>query len=205
MRLTSDAPQGNFEMMLNYVFSENGQAWLRSDGESDTSIMLTEWARRQCITNGCDEFPDGTPEEIDQAICDCAMYSGECPVFLSYIFACQAVHMRDRCKAYEDAIPYDRLAEAAELLEAKDAQRCINLPVAPALKPLVTNEIWFIDDGVIFSDHVVEAVYGQGSNGDLVTLMSTLDGDTLSTADLGKSVFLTYEEAEKALGGDTHG
>ena len=120
-RLTNDHPTGNFETMLNYVFSKDGQAYIRSDGVGDQPVLLTSWIRRQCIAHGCDEFPDETPEEIDQMICDCAIDYSDCPVFLAYIFACQAVHMRDRCKTYEDAIHCKRLEEAANLLKASDA------------------------------------------------------------------------------------
>lgn len=117
-RLTHDNPQGNFETMLNYVFGKDGYAYIRSDGESDEPVLLTDWARKQCAARHC-TAPDGTSEEIDQAICDCAMFSPDCPVFLAYTFACQAVHMRDRCKAYEDAIPFADLPRAAELLKAE--------------------------------------------------------------------------------------
>ena len=103
-RLTSDQPAGNFETMLNYVFSQEGQAYIRSDGVSEQPMLLTTWIRKQCIAHGCDEFPDGTPEEIDQMICDCALDYSDCPLFLTYTFACQAVHMRDRCKVYEDVL-----------------------------------------------------------------------------------------------------
>lgn len=103
-RLTNDHPTGNFETMLNYVFGQNGQAYLRSDGVSEQPVLLTSWIRKQCIAHGCDELPDGTPEEIDQMICDCAFSYPDCSIFLTYVLACQAVHMRDRLKMIEDAL-----------------------------------------------------------------------------------------------------
>lgn len=107
-RLTTDNPQGNFEAMLNYVYSKDGIAHIRNDGVND-NVPLHEWARRECIARGCDEFPGETFEEIDEAICDCAFDHGECPIFLAYTFACQACHLRDRLKRYEDAEQEGRL------------------------------------------------------------------------------------------------
>ena len=101
-RLTTDAPQGNFETMLNYVYSKDGIANIRSDGTND-DVPLHEWARRECIARGCDEFPGESFEEIDEAICACAFDCPECPIFLAYTFACQACHLRDRLKRHEDA------------------------------------------------------------------------------------------------------
>lgn len=127
MRLTTDTPHGNFETMLNYVFGKDGYAYIRSDGESEEPVALTEWARKHCIARGC-EMSDMEPDGEDTIICDCAFGDAACPVFLAYTFACQAVHMRDRCKAYEDAIPFDDLPRAAELVKADREGRCVVLP-----------------------------------------------------------------------------
>lgn len=89
--------------MLNYVYGKDGFAHIRSDGEKD-DVPLTAWAKAQCLQRGCDEFPGETPEEIDEALCDCQMDCPECPIALAYCFACQAVHLRDRLKRYEDIL-----------------------------------------------------------------------------------------------------
>lgn len=137
-RLTNDNPQGNFETMLNYVFGKDGYAYIRSDGESDEPVLLTEWARKQCLERHCDVAPDGTPDDVDQSICDCAFYRPECPIFLAYTFACQAVHMRDRCKAYEDAILFPDLPRAAKLVKADDKGLCVVLN--EPRKPLILDD-----------------------------------------------------------------
>ena len=112
-RLTTDTPQGNFETMLNYVYSKDGTAHIRSDGVYD-DVPLHEWARRKCVADGCDDIGT-TFEEIDEHICDCAFDIPECPVFLAYTFACQAVHLRNRLKKIEDILgddyELDRLLE----------------------------------------------------------------------------------------------
>ena len=102
-RLTTENPNGNFETMLNYVYGKDGFAHIRYVGEKD-DVPLTEWAKAQCQSTICPEFPDDTSEEVDEAICDCLMAFPDCPVALSYCFACQAVHLRDRLKRYEDIL-----------------------------------------------------------------------------------------------------
>ena len=102
-RLTTDKPDGNFETMLNFVYGKDGWAHIRHDGEN-ADVPMTEWARKQCLSHGCDEFPTEDPVEIDQDICDCMMDYPGCPVALAYCFAIQAVHMRNRLKMYEDIL-----------------------------------------------------------------------------------------------------
>lgn len=101
-RLTTDAPDGNFETMLNLVFGKDGWAHIRHDGE-EGSVSLTQWAKAQCILHGCVEFSAETPQEIDEEICDCIMGGfPDCPIGLAYCFAVQACLLRDRLKMYED-------------------------------------------------------------------------------------------------------
>ena len=105
-RLTTDTPKDNFETMLNYVYGKDGWAHIRSDGEED-DVLLSKWAAEQCICHdGCEDmFRDGVlPEEVDTTICDCMMDFPGCPIALAYCFACQAVHLRDRLKMYEDIL-----------------------------------------------------------------------------------------------------
>lgn len=102
-RLTTDTPDGNFETMLNLVFGKDGWAHIRTDGK-EGAVPLTQWAKAQCILHGCGKFPAETPEEIDEAICDCMMDFPDCPIGLAYCFAVQACHLRDRLKMYEDVL-----------------------------------------------------------------------------------------------------
>lgn len=102
-RLTTDTPDGNFETMLNLVFGKDGWAHIRRDGDGG-AVPLTQWAKAQCILHGCREFSAETPEEIDEAICDCMMDFPDCPIGLAYCFAVQACHLRGRLKTYEDIL-----------------------------------------------------------------------------------------------------
>lgn len=106
-RLTTDSPNGNFETLLNFVYGKDGWAHIRYDGKHK-NVLLTEWARQQCWSRGCDELSGMDAEEIDQTLCDCMgdCLTNEtiCPIAMAYCFASQAVHLRSRLKMYEDAI-----------------------------------------------------------------------------------------------------
>lgn len=130
-RLTAESPKGNFETMLNYVYSKDGWACIRHDGEKG-DVPLTQWAREQCL-RGCEAFPSGefpaqTPEEIDELLCSCVMDSPGCPVALAYCFASQASHLRDRLKVYED------------LLFAEDGAEQITLEMLRAMRKSLKND-----------------------------------------------------------------
>ena len=100
-KLVTDKPQGNFSFILNYVFSRDGQAYIRTD-EDGNGVLLTEWMKAQCIAHGCTELEDVNVEDIDEIISDCAFDFDNCPLFVLYTCACQAVHLRDRLRLYED-------------------------------------------------------------------------------------------------------
>lgn len=119
-RLTTDTPDGNFETMLNLVFSKDGWAHIRTDGEEGT-VPLTQWAKAQCILHGCGEFSAETPQEIDEEISDCLMMDfPDCPIALAYGFAVQACHLRDRLKMYEDILFDESGTERFTLDEIKE-------------------------------------------------------------------------------------
>lgn len=127
-RLTKDNPQENWETMMNYVFSRDGWAHIRHDGESE-DVPLTSWAKAQCIKRGCDEFPGETAKETDETLCDCLMDGEGCPVALAYCFACQAAILRSRLMAIEDILgdEYD-LDHLRELAQDERAGRRVVLP-----------------------------------------------------------------------------
>ena len=142
-RLTTDAPDGNFETALNYVYGKNGWAYIRHDGEHE-DVMLTDWAKRQCKLHGCDEVLTETPEEIDERLCDCMMDGPICPVALAYCFAIQAVHMRGRLKKYEDIFFTE---DGTERITLKDLQAMAALP---SNEPLTLEELREMDGEPVF-------------------------------------------------------
>lgn len=101
-----------------------------------------------------------------------------------------------RLEAVKD-ISTDRLRELAEA--DKDGRLGV-LPVKPVLMPILSSMLYIIEDGDIYEDALYEAVVGMSENGEMNVVYTTLsDQITFEQADIGKTVFLTHEEAEKAL------
>ena len=92
---------------------------------------------------------------------------------------------------------YTRLRELAK---ADKDGRLVVLPVRPVLTQSIGSMLYIIEDGEIVEDSLCEALVGMGSNGEINIFYTTLsDQISFEQADIGKTVFLTREEAEKAL------
>ena len=128
--------------------------------------------------------------------------------------------LQDRLAAYEDTgltvEEIDMDHEAAEqlrqlcrdcdldrlekLAEADKDGRLVVLPVRPVLTQSIGSMLYIIEDGEIVEDSLCEALVGMGSNGEINIFYTTLsDQISFEQADIGKTVFLTREEAKKAL------
>lgn len=91
----------------------------------------------------------------------------------------------------------DRLEK---LDEADKDGRVVVLPVRPVLTQSIGSMLYIIEDGEIVEDSLGEALVGMGSNGKINIFYTTLsDQISFEQADIGKTVFLTRKEAEKAL------
>lgn len=91
-------------------------------------------------------------------------------------------------------------ARFRELAEADKDGRVIVLPVRPVLTQSIVSMLYIIEDGEIVEDSLCEALVGMGSNGEINICYTTLsDQISFEQADIGKTVFLTREEAKKAL------
>ena len=87
-----------------------------------------------------------------------------------------------------------------ELAEADKAGRLVVLPVRPVLTQSIGSMLYIIEDGEIVEDSLCEALAGMGSNGEINIFYTTLsDQISFEQADIGKTVFLTRDEAEKTL------
>lgn len=87
-----------------------------------------------------------------------------------------------------------------ELAEADKDGRVVVLPVKPVLTPILSSMLYIIEDEDIYEDALYEAVVGMSENGETNVVYTTLsDQITFEQADIGKTVFLTREEAEKTL------
>lgn len=190
-RLTTDNPQENFEVMANYVFSKDGWAYLRHDGEKE-NVPLTDWAKAQCLKRGCENLLGETAQEIDETLCDCLMDGEGCPVALAYCFGCQAIHMRTRLKAIEDILGEDYdLDKLRELTQAEKAGRL----VVPPCK--VGDKVWWVHNGKITRCRVYRIQLNR--RGLMIALKSKVSHGAFPVDQIGKTIFLSQLEAEEAI------
>ena len=104
-----------------------------------------------------------------------------------------AEQLRQLCRGYD-------LGRLEELAEADKDGRVVVLPVRPVLTQSIGSMLYIIEDGEIVEDSLCEALVGMGSNGEINIFYTTLsDQISFEQADIGKTVFLTREKAEKAL------
>ena len=97
----------------------------------------------------------------------------------------------------ESFCSYTRLRELAE---ADKDGRVVALPVRPVLTQSIGSMLYIIEEEEIVEDSLCEALIGMASNGEINIFYTTLsDQISFEQADIGKTVFLTSEEAKKAL------
>lgn len=97
----------------------------------------------------------------------------------------------------EEFAPYDRLRELAE---ADKTGRVVVLPVRPVLRPDISSTLYIIEGGEICEDWLCGGELGMSESGVTNAIYTTLEGQmSFEQVDFGKTVFLTREEAEKAL------
>lgn len=103
------------------------------------------------------------------------------------------VRLAGRCLKVEPA-------RLRELAEADKGGRVVVLPVRPVLTQSIGSMLYIIEEGEIVEDSLCEALIGMASNGEINIFYTTLsDQISFEQADIGKTVFLTREKAEKAL------
>ena len=103
----------------------------------------------------------------------------------------------DLCAIIGECGGIDRLRELAE---ADKGGRLVVLPVKPVLTPILSSMLYIIEDGDIYEDALCEAVVGMSESGKTNVVYTTLSDQIIfEQADIGKTVFLTREGAEKAL------
>ena len=97
----------------------------------------------------------------------------------------------------ESLCSYDRLRELAE---ADKDGRVVVLPVKPVLTPILSSMLYIIEGGDIYEDALYEAVVGMSESGKVNVVYTTLSDQIIfEQADIGKTVFLTREEAKEVL------
>lgn len=97
----------------------------------------------------------------------------------------------------DDTSEVERLRE---LYKADKDGRCVVLPVRPVLTQSCASMLYIVDDDEIYEDSLYEAIVGMSSSGRTNVIYTTLSDQMIFGQEaIGKTVFLSREEAEKAL------
>ena len=135
-----------------------------------------------------------------------------------YDGSCTQKEVWERLKAYEDAglspqacaqcreieeglssTDYS-ISRMLELMKADKDGRLVVLPARPVLTQSCASMLYIVDDDEIYEDSLYEAVVGMSSSGRTNVIYTTLSDQMIFGQEaIGKTVFLTREEAEKAL------
>lgn len=221
-RLTTNCPDNNLDAALHLFYVKDFETWVRGggDGPDYPDIRLYDFIRKAAKILLPDlDFPmddDG----VDYAMGELLLDGPDEPtglLALLYTAAWSYAELRGRLMQYEDTglepamcANYKTFEDEAiskgvtfkrivELMEADRAGRLVVLPVRPVLTQSIGSMLYIIEDGEIVEDSLCEALVGMGSNGEINIFYTTLsDQISFEQADIGKTVFLTREAAEKA-------
>lgn len=221
-RLTTNCPDNNLDAALNLFYVKDFETWVRGggDGPDYPDIRLYDFIRKAAKILLPDlDFPmddDG----VDYAMGELLLDGPDEPtglLALLYTAAWSYAELRGRLMQYEDTglepamcANYKTFEDEAiskgvtfkrivELMEADRAGRLVVLPVRPVLTQSIGSMLYIIEDGEIVEDSLCEALVGMGINGEINIFYTTLsDQISFEQADIGKTVFLTREAAEKA-------
>ena len=222
-RLTTNCPDDNLDAALNLFYIKDFETWVRGggDGPDYPDIRLYDFIRKAAKILLPDlDFPmddDG----VDYAMGELLLDGPDEPtglLALLYTAAWSYAELRGRLMQYEDTglepamcANYKTFEDVAiskgvtfkrivALMEADKDGRLAVLPVRPVLTQSIGSMLYIIEDGEIVEDSLCEALVGMGSNGEINIFYTTLsDQISFEQADIGKTVFLTREEAEAAL------
>ena len=101
-------------------------------------------------------------------------------------------------RKYSEAVDCIGIKRIRELAQAEKDGRLVVLAVNPYLKPAQTNEVFICENGGVWPIYVTGCEVGPNSEGRLAVIYETVDGDVFCDTDIGKTVFLTRQEAEDA-------
>lgn len=205
-RLTSDDTKSIF-YDLNLFFAKDNEVWIRGGGpEPDyQDCTLVNWIGRVADKHNLEIYARDAVNLGDEMY-DCLQYgidTIEGVVALLHTAAVQATTMRSRLKEIEDILgdDYD-LDRLKEMVEADREGRCAKLPCKEFFS-MLGGDVYAIDD-----DEVLEVLLcGVGYDPDGIDFIDAVyapgcedeKGFTFRFSDVGKTIFLTREEAEAAL------
>lgn len=223
MRLTTDSPKNNVEMALNLFFVKDKEVWVRGYGKDDADISLFDLSRDLTRWNCPYVDLDISDDSFSMMMAEWLwedVESFEHVLALLYQAAWVCAELRERLKAYEDTgLTPERCAEFAradaegryivmrdaeqesvarlrELAKADKDGRVIVLPCK------VGHRVFALLDT---DKHISECEVKQIGLGNEIGFVGLEPIGArgreygVSLKGFGKTVFLTREEAEKAL------
>lgn len=131
-----------------------------------------------------------------------AIPAAHCPLLRQYLDTGLEPEQCENAKAIVESAFSDDTSKAErirELLKADKDGRLVVLPVKPVLTPAISSMLYIIEDGEIYEDSLYEGIVGMSARGETNVIYGTIDALSFEQNDIGKNVFLTREEAEKAL------
>lgn len=209
-RLTTDNPTDNIEASLNLFYVRDGDAFIRGGGDAPdyADISVTDFIRKAARTFCPDMLLPESAEEISFAMAEYLFDGYEEPsglIALLYTAAWSYAELRERLKAYEDtglepeAIETVKLALAAKHMV--DLETLNNTPISRLVEIAEADK-----DGRVL---ILPCKLGTKVYRIRYEIADYPDNPELEIAttwftpeyrdDIGKTVFLSREEAEKAL------
>ena len=209
MRLTTDSPKNNVEMALNLFFVKDKEVWVRGYGKDGADISLFDLSRDLTRWNCPYVDLDISDDSFSMMMAEWLwedVESFEHVLALLYQAAWVCAELRERLKAYEDSklSPEDaaNLHAILRLGDGMTMMRLRELAVANqegrvVVQPCKIGDILYrVFAGEIFEHRVWSmkyfAIQGQWD-------IETYPFCSCVESSIGKTVFLTREEAEKAL------
>ena len=213
-RLTTDNPTDNIEASLNLFYVRDGDAFIRGGGDAPdyADISVTDFIRKTARTLCPDMLLPESAEEISFAMAEYLFDGYEEPsglIALLYTAAWSYAELRERLKAYEDSeLSPEDAANLHAILRLGDGMTLMRL-----------RELAVADQEgrvIVLPCKVGDVVYGFHGEKTILPMVvkwieTNADGWTVAAqytpmapkfyqfSDFGKTVFLTREEAEKAL------
>ena len=204
-RLTTDNPTDNIEASLNLFYVRDGDAFIRGGGDAPdyADILVTDFIRKTARTLCPDMLLPESAEEISFAMAEYLFDGYEEPsglIALLYTAAWSYAELRERLKAYEDTgLSPEKVSWMKEVVEAafdndtSRIERAHNLHVADKEGRVIV--LPCKEGTTVYCISLPIATYPDKSKPEVVPIAFTRN-DLLK---FGTRVFLTREEAEKAL------
>ena len=199
-RMTTDNPQLNIERLLNTARAENNQAVLHL---GDEIITLAEYVDKCAKERGCDITQESVMDGDNCVECDC-------PVAILNILGIQAAENNARLKIIEKILGNDYdLDRLKELLEADREGRCTIFPCRDWLDLVFGEQEVFYGIDTDYIENPIREITVHNEerfiwyDGWKNLVFCGVDENGLdwefSPEEVGKTVFLTEEQAESAL------